>query len=187
MGRIVLAGLLAGLAVWIWGFVSHVVLPIGQMGFDSLPPDKEPAIVDALRDGVPESGLYFIPGGDPKATGEEMEAWYEKMRQGPYGLLVIEPGGVEPMEPKSLVMQLVANVLGMTLAGFVVSLVGGSYGLRAFVVFVMGCFALLTINVPYWIWYRFPSEFTLGQALDVGVGALVGGLVVAGLVPRPGQ
>ena len=46
-------------------------------------------------------------------------------------------------------------------------------------------FAVLAIEVSYWNWYQFPTEYLAGQALDHVAGGLVAGLVLAGFC-RPG-
>ncbi len=37
MKRIVVAGILGGLVVFVWGWLSHAVLPLGTVGIKNLP------------------------------------------------------------------------------------------------------------------------------------------------------
>ena len=36
MARILIGGLVGGIVLFFWGFVSHMLLPIGEMGLQSL-------------------------------------------------------------------------------------------------------------------------------------------------------
>jgi hypothetical protein len=43
--RVLIAALLGGLVVFIWGFVSHVLLPVGDMGMRQ--PANEDVVLEA--------------------------------------------------------------------------------------------------------------------------------------------
>src|SRR5438045_2202485 len=95
--RILLGGILGGIALFCWGALSHMVLQLGDAGLQSLP--SEDAGLVALRGVAKEPGLYFFPGLDMKALKampkEQAEAankaWTEKWKTGPRGLLIIHP------------------------------------------------------------------------------------------------
>jgi hypothetical protein len=179
MKRILLAGILGGIVVFVFSAIDHMVLPTGHMGLKSLP--REEAVLAALRAGIPEPGLYFFPGMDMsrRATEEEQKAYIEKFVKGPTGLMVYSPGGVQPMMPTQLVSELLTNILGACIAAFVVSLTAASFGRRVLVVTLLGVFAWLAISVSYWIWYRFPTDFILAEGFDQVGGWILGGIVIA--------
>jgi hypothetical protein len=56
------------------------------------------------------------------------------------------------------------------------------FGGRVVFVTLLGLFPLLSVDLPYWNWYRFPSAYTAAQFVEHLVGYLVGGLVVAAIV-----
>ena len=58
--RIVIAGVLGGLVLFFWGFVSHMFLPLGEMGHEM--PKNEDAVLAVLKENLGEEGYYFIPG-----------------------------------------------------------------------------------------------------------------------------
>ena len=62
MKRIVIAALVGGLAMFIWGAVSHMATPLGEAGFKTMPAASEPAVIGALGANVPDDGLYMFPG-----------------------------------------------------------------------------------------------------------------------------
>jgi hypothetical protein len=195
MKKIVLAALAGGLVLFIWGAVSHMLLPLGAAGLKNLP-NEEP-VLTALGSSISEPGLYFYPGLDmkKKATEEEQAAWAEKIKTGPSGLLLYRPSGGEAMSPRQLVSELVSNILAAWVAAIVVSLIiaghsdqagrNAQFGRRVLVVGLLGLFAWLSISASHWIWYGFPTAFVGAELIDQVVGWLLAGLVIAKIVPPP--
>jgi hypothetical protein len=194
MKKIVLAALAGGLVLFVWGAVSHMVLPLGEMGLSNLP-NEEP-VLTALGASIPEPGLYFYPGLDMKnATEEQRAVWTEKIKSGPSGLLLYRPSGGEAMSPRQLVAELVSNILAAWVAAIVVSMIilghgdqsgrSAPFGRRVLVVGLLGLFAWLSISASHWIWYGFPTAFVGAELIDQVVGWLLAGLVIAKIVPPP--
>lgn len=179
MKRILLAGIFAGIAVFIVSAIDHMVLPIGHMGVKALP--NEEAITAAMRAGITEKGLYFFPGMDmsQKMTPEQEKAWIDKFTAGPTGLLVYSPGGEGPMMPRQLIIELLLDIVAACIAAWVVSLTATSFGRRVLLVTLLGLFAWLSVSVSYWNWYSFPGAYIAAEGIDQVVGWLAGGLVIA--------
>jgi len=181
MKKVLLPGILGGLLVFIWSFISHVVLPIGSMGLKTIPNNEAP-VLEAMKSNIQEPGLYFMPGHDmSRAPNEEEMKRYE---QGPTAFLIYHPTGEKAMSAGQLLRQLLFDVLGGLIAAFIVSLTVASLGMRTLAVTLIGLFAWLTVTVPHWNWYRFPAAFTIGEGLDGVIGWLLGGLLIAWLVQR---
>ncbi len=189
MKRILLAGLLGGLVVFVWGAISHILLPLGQAGIRTLP--EEAVVVAAFRTHVAQPGLYFFPGMDrsPVKTAEQRAAaekdWAERYRLGPTGILVIAPGGREPMSFGHLGMELVTNILGAAIAAMLLTLAAAAltkYSVRVLFVTLLGLFAFIAIDLSYWNWYGFPDAYTAAALLDQTVGWFLGGLVIARII-----
>jgi hypothetical protein len=60
MQRILLAGIVGGLALFLWGTLAHVVLPLGNVGIKEIP--QEPAVLGTMKTAMSEPGFYFVPG-----------------------------------------------------------------------------------------------------------------------------
>lgn len=185
MKRIVIAGVIGGLIVFVWGFVSHVVLPLGEIGFESLPNDEP--VISALKGSVPESGLYFFPGfpDHRDATKEEEEAFMARVRQGPSGIVVYTAEGKEPMAPSQLLTEFLTSAVAALVAAWVLASVVGGYGKRALLVALLGLFGFASIMLSYWNWYGFPTDYTLANGFGEVVGWLLAGLAMAKIVPAP--
>jgi hypothetical protein len=184
MVRVLVGALAAGVVVFVWGAISHMMLPIGEMGIRSIP--NEDAVLRAMQGSISESGLYFFPGRDHSKTlsQSEQEAWAAKVKQGPAGILVVQMSGAEAMSPRQLLTEFAIGVVAAFLAGLVLLQVKGNFATRVLVVLLMGAFGLASIVASYWNWYGFPTDFVKGAAIDELAGWLFGGLVLAAIV-RP--
>jgi hypothetical protein len=177
MRRTVLAGVLGGVAAFLWSSISHMVLPLGEAGVRSLP--NERPVLETLRREVPESGLYLYPGIDPAASPEAQEEWNERYRTGPNGILVFHPVGGEFGFPRRLLVEFLTNVLGGVLAASVLARGPLSLGRGALLGSALGFFAWSAISLSYWNWYDFPDSFVLAEGADQAIGWLVAGAVIA--------
>jgi hypothetical protein len=74
MKRILLAPILGGLILFVWMFVAHEVLGLGEVGVGEIP--NEAVVLSAMRGAIPEAGFYIFPGFGlgPKPTGEQRKA-----------------------------------------------------------------------------------------------------------------
>ena len=90
--RVLLAGVLGGIVLFNWGFVAHMVLPLGMMGMCSIP--NEASVASAIRADVPEPGMYMLPGLDLSKSPSEtqMKERELKVKEGPSGTLDCQSG-----------------------------------------------------------------------------------------------
>jgi len=178
MGKVILAGIVAGVALFIWGAVEHMATPLGMMGIKTHP--HEAMIAPAIQQTTPEPGLYQFPGYDPKKliTKEEKAAWIEKYKIGPHGMLILGPNGGDPMPPSRLVTELVSNILTAFVTALLLAKFAG--GLGGFVSGGIMAFLIgwMSISVPSWNWYDFPAPFVLAELIDQVVSGAVVGLVL---------
>jgi hypothetical protein len=187
-GRMILASLLGGLVLFLWGFLSHAVLPLGHVGVRDLT-SGETELAALLKQHMPEDGIYTIPSADMDRMGED-EAYSEeimaRMKAGPYAFMAVRPGGVEPMMARHLTNQY-ATCVGMALiATFLIVVAGGLSGPIARIAFcvLLSLFGALQTEVPNWNWYAFPGDFTLAQVVDHVVGGALLGLTIHLLIPK---
>lgn len=190
--RILLAGLLGGIALFMWGSFSHLVLGLGNVGIKEIPAGQEENVQATLRGALPHAGFYMFPGmGNASgASAQEKQAaaklYQQKYRQGPNGLLIFHPEGAEVMTPAQLLIQLALNIVEVLIAAWLLSLATGliTFASRVGFVFLLGTLMALSTNIEYWNWYGFPSSYTAAYMLDKIIGFLVVGLVVAALVKK---
>lgn len=109
MQRILLAGVVGGLVVFLWGAVAHLVLPFGHLGFTAAP--GEAAAIAALKEALPEPGLYALPDMRDVAA-DQMPA------SGPFGFLAWRPETSYTMG-RNLIVEFLSGALAALLAACV--------------------------------------------------------------------
>jgi hypothetical protein len=188
MKRIVLAGILGGLTLFVWSFVAHEFLGLGEVGVKEIP--NEDAVLTAMQVAIPDSGLYIFPGFGlgPKPTMEQrnaaMPAYMKKYEKSVHGILIFHP----PSGPFNfgilLGREFALNVLQALLAAWLLSCAasGRMYAGRVTFVAVVGVLAAVSTNVEYWNWYDFPGNYTAGYMTTQISGFILAGLVIGGLV-----
>jgi hypothetical protein len=186
MGKKLLAGVLGGLAFFLWSFVAHDVLPMGKAGIKEIP--NEQAVLDSMKANMPENGLYLLPGlGVPEGAtraqqAAAMEARMHKVETGPSGLLAYHPA-LQFSFGKALAVELGTNILQVLLAVIllgqtrIVNFVG-----RWRFITIAGCLAAISTNISYWNWYGFPGNYTLAYICTVAMGFVFAGLLAAAIV-----
>lgn len=174
--KLIIATLLGGLTMFVWGGLSHLVFFIG-VGFKPLP--NEDKVIEVLKANIPEQGLYFFPGKDFRnSTPKQDEAFEHKFRNGPAGLLVYRPVGGDPFSPGKLITQLASTFLSVFIATIIVSGIYAGYWQRVLIVALLGLLACSSVSSIYWNWYEFPTSFFIAQILDMVIGFFLAGLVI---------
>ncbi len=190
--RIILAGIVGGIIMFIWGSVSHELLPIGEMGVKVLP--NEDAVTSALQTNLGDNpGFYVFPAGGltPGATREEKEAAMKKaeeqMKSGAGGVLVYRPKRAFNF-PKRLGFEFATDVIASLLAAFLLAQTRiNGFGGRVGFVFVVGVIAGFFSNTQYMNWFGFPKNYTAGVMITQIVGFLLVGILAALIVKPPAQ
>ena len=173
--RILLAGLLGGLALFLWEFVAHELTPLGEAGISTL--SNEAAVRSALKQAIPHGGLYYFPA-PTDVSKEAMNKAMEEARNGPYGLMVFYPYGVPVMTPRQLVTQFVLDVAAMLLAAWLLAqLPSAGFAGRFLFVASLGLLPGLRSHIPLWNWYHFPRTYAAA-----GIGIDLGGFIIAGFI-----
>src|SRR5256885_6521096 len=126
--RILLAGILGGIVMFIWNFVAHDLLPLGEIGVRLIP--NEDAVTSVLQTNLGDnSGFYVFPSGGltPGATGQQKKAAMKKaeeqMAAGAGGVLIYRPKRVFNF-PKRLRIKFTNEVIESLLAVFLLAQTG---------------------------------------------------------------
>src|SRR5579872_2348251 len=72
MKKVLLAGLLGAIAMFVWTFLAHQILPLGEAGVKEIP--NEAPVLSAMRSSIGNaSGFYLFPGMGlgPNATSQQ--------------------------------------------------------------------------------------------------------------------
>ncbi len=161
---LVVATLLGGLTIFLWGAVSHMV-----------PPEPVHEIKD--QKAVDEFAQKFTP-----ANGAYMD---------PRGYLILvgfTPGRIDKSQNMGpmLITELITNfvqalLLCLILSKFKADTVVG-YGTLAALI---GVTTWISIEISYWNWYSFPPSLVLMGLLDAVFGFFLAGLVIGWQIRKP--
>jgi hypothetical protein len=184
--RIILAGVLGGIAMFIWTSIAHMALPLGHAGVRELP-DEQAALAALQTTLGDKSGLYLFPGlgvGDNptrEQMSEAMKHMDEKLANNPSGVLMYHAAGTRSINlAKLLTVEFATELLEAVLAVILLAQTGiASFGGRVGFVFVAGILAAIATNISYWNWYGFPSVYTAAYIFIQLAGFLCVGLVAA--------
>jgi hypothetical protein len=185
--RVFVAGIVGGILLFVWGYVSHGVLSIGKDALKGMPAHVEEQVLAGTRGQLTEEGMYFFPGWETSMdnmTDAQWEAWSAKVTAGPRGFLIYHPDGAEPMSPKMLGTEFATNLAAALLAAMVAAGLRAGYGGRVLAIMAFGIVAWLSVSCSNWIWHAFPTEVLKVDAIDVIGGWLLAGIGMSGLLGR---
>jgi hypothetical protein len=180
--RILLAGLLGGIAMFIWASIAHMALPLGSIGMREMPEDA--ALLTSMRSTLGErSGFYVFPGVGGDA---DMKKYEQKLASSPSGLLIYHPPGAKGLTPGQLVTEFSTELVeALLLAWLMAQTRAASFASRMGVALAVAVVAAITTNISYWNWYGFPAAYTFAYMGIQMVGFVLAGLVAARMLGRP--
>lgn len=167
MKKNVLLSLVAGLVLFVWGFISWAVLPWHMMVANKF--TNEAAVSQVLKENSPKQGVYYLPFSEKDHGPDQVGAFVNVLPQGTDMNMVRQMfvGVVTQVISAFLVLGLLSMTSGLTYSGKV------------------GFFALagLTIgfvsHAPYWNWFGFSTSYVTVMIADILIGWTLAGLAVA--------
>jgi hypothetical protein len=183
--KILMAGILGGIVMFIWTSIAHMALPLGEAGIGEIP--NESAVLSAMQSNIgDQTGLYIFPGPGlgKNATRQEkdeaMKHMGEKMAANPSGILMYHAPGRPLALGKLLGVEFGTELLEAILVVFLLAQTPiASFAGRVGFVLVAGILAAIATNVSYYNWYGFPRVYTASYMLTQIVGFLCVGIVAA--------
>ena len=182
--KILLAGILGGIVMFIWTSIAHMFLPLGEAGVGEIP--NESAVLSAMQSNIgDQTGLYIFPGlgvGKNATRQEKNEAMKQsaaKASTGPSGILMYHP--TRPFSfGKLMGIEFGTELLEAILAVFLLAQTRiASFAGRVGFVLVAGILAAIATNVSYWNWYGFPDVYIASYMLIQVIGFFCVGIVAA--------
>ena len=183
--KVLLAGILGAIAMFIWTAIAHMALPVGEAGIGEIP--NESAVLGTLQSNIgDQTGLYIFPGlgvgknATRQQKNEAMKQMNEKIAANPSGILMYHAPGRPFSFGKALGIEFATELLEAILAVFLLAQTRiGSFAGRVGFVLVAGILAAIATNISYWNWYGFPGVYIANYMLIQIVGFLCVGIVAA--------
>jgi len=173
-----LAGVLGALAMFVWIFLAHGALGLGEAGIKQIP--NEAPLLASMQSTVPVQGTFIFPNMDRKAP----EANMKKLESGPSGLLIYFPTRNFSF-PVALLIEFLTEFVAVMIVVYLLSLTR----VRSFAG-TIGFFALIGLGVACadpvsnWNWFGFSAAYTLATCFTGWFGYVLAGMVAAGLKVR---
>lgn len=188
--RFILAGVLAGVAMFAWGAVSHMMLPWHEATMQTF--RDEDLVAEVLMKEAPKSGIYVAPMAgmlDEGISAEEseirmQEAW-DKGAKGPNIFLSFHREGKDGMAAPMILDFLTLTLLAFGMLWLLGSVTTLSFAGKVLFVTIAGTIGMALVQLEQWIWWSFTSGYALVNIVDSAIRWAVGGAVLAWLgAPR---
>jgi hypothetical protein len=178
MKRTLLAALVGGIVMFVWGAVAHMVLPLGKMGLSTAPAEAE--VIATLKSKLPAPGLYFMP--DMEGVPQD-----QLPASGPVAFLAWRPDAAYTMG-KYLVLEFTSGFLAALVAALVLRrcMGGMSVAKAGIATMALGVFGWLSICASHWTWYGFSTGFFVAEGIQQAVGWLAAGLAMGAVLRGSG-
>ena len=163
-------GVVAGIVLFVWGFVSWMALPWHKDTLNAFKDEK--AVAEVIKVNAVHSGMYFMP-----MQGMEMA---EQKSSLPMVFSSVHLEGVSPSMTKQIITGLIGQILAATLVGWLLLQVSGlNYFQRVGFVVVFAVAASIISYLPNWNWFAFDTNFSLVLVADTLISWFLAGLVLA--------
>lgn len=184
--RFILAGVLAGLAMFVWGAMSHMLLPWHNANYNSF--RDEDLVAEVVMTEAPHSGIYVSPMAgameegitDEERARRETESW-EKSAKGPVVFMAIAREGMAGMAMPMILDFIVLVLMSFVLLWLLAAVPGLTFGGKVLFVTIAGTVGMAVVQLEQWIWYVFPTGYVLVNIVDGAVRWAIGGAVMAKL------
>jgi hypothetical protein len=182
--RVIMAGVLGGIAMYVWTSLAHVVLPLGAIGVSTISKNEESLLASMHATLGETHGFYAFPNVGDATDAAALQQYAQKVANGPSGLLVYHPSGGQALAPSQLITEFLIELIQALLVVVLLAQTRlETFGSRVGFVTLAGVLAALATNVSYWNWYGFPASYTVSYIfIQIAGFAVVG--VVAGILMR---
>ena len=186
------AAVLGGLTLFVWGALSHSLLPLYNGSLHRF--TDQDAVAQVIAANTPHSGTYFLPNYPDysKAANEgERTAMTEKMKQqmmnGPTVIAHVRAGTMGSIAP-NLVAELVTNILAALIVTLLMT-AALQLALSKRVLFAAGVGLVMVFDqsASSWNWYSAGGDFFFAETVDAVVGWSLAGLVIGRLLGRTAE
>jgi len=182
--QIIIGGLLGGITLFMWGFISWVAM--GWHDNTVRSHDGVKAVVKNINEHLPETGVYYFPPMTFEQDDEEALAeWMELHRTEPHGMIFYNATLGDPMAPSRLVRGFMVDIIASMMATILLVLALpslGGYWSRVMFVLALGVFAIMSVHLANGVFHDMPFTWTAGVSLDMTASWLFAGLVLGAVI-----
>lgn len=170
MNQNVLLSLVAGIVLFVWGFLSWAVLPWHMMVANQF--TDEAAVSGVLKANTPRAGVYFLPFSEQDHGPDQVGAFANVL-----------PHGTEMNMGKQMAIGLITHIVSAFLVLTLLSMTAGlGYWAKIGFFATVGLTIGFASHATYWNWFGFSTAYVSVTIADILIGWILAGLVVAKFV-----
>jgi hypothetical protein len=194
MVRIIMAGVVGGLLLFVGGAASHMGLDLEGRAFREI--QDESVARDFFSKHATEPGIYGFPAMNPNSPSmseAEQTAEWDRVgklyKEGPAVIFIVAPRGEEMMSGQQLGGEAFFNILAALVVAFVASHLSDRcrFLTRWSLIVLIGVASWLSLSSSLAIWYRFPWPFIMDGLYVSLIEWLLAGFAIALIVPSYGS
>jgi hypothetical protein len=176
MKKIIIGSLVGALIMFIWSFLSWIVLPIHANTFAYT--DKQVAIMQALADNGLETGAYGLSTAPTRE--EHFKAMQEGTNKGKPGAAMMYTKEDVGMGPKQQIVGFFFNFIMIFAACMLlVNNMSGSFFSRWWMVMMFAVVIIFGVRLMEWNWMGHTWNYTRDFVLDCALGWALNGVWLA--------
>lgn len=186
MKQLLLAALVGGIILFMWGWLSWSVVPIHASTIKTI--ENEEAVVSTMHVNMTQEGVYAFPGMPAADDQTAVDEWTQKYKQGPVGMVIYNPEGSEPMMGSQMFAGFIISMISAYFAAWFLSrstAVSSTYFARVAYFGMLGIFISVVSHLVNWNWMGYPLDYTVGWVMDAVIGWILAGLGIAAIVKTP--
>ena len=188
MNKVLLGGLAGGIILYVWSLFAWIFIPpLHGPSLHEIP--NEEAVIAMLKPELSSKAVYAFPHNPGMSADQAAKnAWTEKMKRGPGGMIIYDPAGTDPMMAGSMVIGLILDLCSALIVAWLLArstAVSSSYMSRVAFCGMFAIFATFFNYLTMWNWMGFPGDFTTGLIIDALLAWILAGLAIAAIVKAP--
>lgn len=184
--RFFLAAILSGVAMFIWGALSHMLIPWHNATYSTF--RDEDLVAEVLMKEAPHSGIYIAPMAgvldenlSPEQREKAQELAWDKSAKGPNIFLSFRREGMSGMAAPMIADFAALVLMSVLMLLLLRALPGLTFTGKIMFVIVGGTAGMALVHLEQWIWWSFSTSYVLVNIVDGAIRWAVGGLVLAKL------
>lgn len=163
-------GIVGALILFLWGFVSWMILHWHDTTLHAF--NNESAITEVIASNATQSGIYLLP---LQAIKNNQDTTHQ-----PFVFAAVHLEGT----PTSMALPMAISFLlqflaALTVAWMLMQTSGLSYAGRVVFVLLFALAASMVTHGPYWNWFYFDKQYTLVMVADLLIGWFLAALALA--------
>ena len=171
MKKNLLLSVVAGIVLFVWGFISWAVLPWHNMVANKF--TNEASVSQVLKENSPQQGVYYLPFSEKDHGPNQVGAFVNVL-----------PQGTDMNMGKHMATAVITQIIGAFLILTLLMQTSGlTYWGKVGFVALVGLTIGFVSHVPYWNWFGFSTPYILVMILDTAIGWTLAGLAIAKFAP----